>query len=536
LGWLHEADLVKSQKFWFSPLMGLSICLTGCNQFRLQQQFPLVVASYGSIETIDPAQATSSNAIQLLSALGDTLYGISSKGKIEPKLALALPEVSNQGLKAVIKLRRNVIFHDGTPFNAEAMAFSLQRFMAIAKLSYVVGDRITAVKVIAPYELELTLRRPFSPLAALLSSTSLTPVSPTAYKQHKRSFLTGKFVGTGPYQLSFYNPQQQHLTPFKKYWGPQAKNNGIAMVGMGTSTTLFGALMGGDVDVLLSTSLEPDQQRALRQKAERGVLREGVGPALEIGYLSVLSDRPPLNNPNLRQALALTLDRSKISARVSDNIRAPLFGLVPPILAGAKAGWPQHDFAAAKKLLLQEGYCSGKDLSLNLTYRSNVPTDRLFALTWQELVRANLKDCLNLTVTGMESTTAYRQLGDGAFQMIMLDWSGDYPDPDNYLVPLLACKRSQAYRCLAGESAASGSFWTAPGLQKQLIQTEELHGPARLKALETVQERAALGVPYLPIWLVRPRAWARPPVNSPQFDGSGRLILADLTNQSGGMK
>jgi peptide/nickel transport system substrate-binding protein len=73
-------------------------------------------------------------------------------------------------------------------------------------------------------------------------------------------------------------------------------------------------------------------------------------------------------------------------------------------------------------------------------------------------------------------------------------------------------------------------------LQKQLIQTEELHGPARLKALETVQERAALGVPYLPIWLVRPRAWARPPVNSPQFDGSGRLILADLTNQSGGMK
>ncbi|MFS6819020.1 ABC transporter substrate-binding protein [Synechococcus lacustris Tous-12m] len=203
-----------------------------------------------------------------------------------------MPELSNQGLRAVIRLRQGVHFHDGSVFNAEAMAFSLRRFIAIAKLSYVVGDRITGVNVLGPYELELTLRRPFSPLAALLSSTSLTPVSPKAYKNHQRSFLTGGFVGTGPYQLSFYSPQLQRLKPFNKYWGAKARNNGVALVGMGSSTTLFGALNAGDVDVLLSSSLEPDQQRALHQNATRGVLKEGVGPALEIGYLSVLSDRP----------------------------------------------------------------------------------------------------------------------------------------------------------------------------------------------------------------------------------------------------
>ena len=230
---------------------------------------------------------------------------------------------------------------------------------------------------------------------------------------------------------------------------------------------------------------------------------------------------------------ASSLNRPQISARVSDNIRTPLYGLVPPSLAGAKAGWPEQNLAAARKLFEQEGYCAGKTLALNLTYRSNVPTDRLFALTWQEMLNAKLGDCLQLKITGMESTTAYRQLGDGAFQLIMLDWSGDYPDPDNYLVPLLACKRPQGYVCLEGESAASGSFWAAPGLQKQLLETEQITGPARLEMLKTVQQRAALGVPYLPIWLVRSRAWARPPISTPRFDGSGRLILAQLQIQKG---
>lgn len=524
-----QTTLVRSLKSWFYIPLSLFLGLAGCA--KKQEHAPLVVASYGSIDTIDPAQATTSSAMQLIAALGDPLYGINASGQIEPRLAAAMPELSNRGLRAVIRLRQGVNFHDGSVFNAEAMAFSLRRFIAIAKLSYVVGDRITGVNVLGPYELELTLRRPFSPLAALLSSTSLTPVSPKAYKNHQRSFLTGGFVGTGPYQLSFYSPQLQRLKPFNKYWGAKARNNGVALVGMGSSSTLFGALNAGDVDVLLSSSLEPDQQRALHQKATRGLLKEGVGPALEIGYLSVLSDRPPLNRLRLRKALALSLNRPQISARVSDNIRDPLYGLVPPSLPGASAGWPQQNIPAARQLLKQEGYCGTKRLELNLTYRSNVPTDRLFALTWQELLSTKLADCLQLSVTGMESTTAYKQLGDGAFQLMMLDWSGDYPDPDNYLVPLLACKRAQGYVCKEGESAASGSFWSAPGLQEQLIATEEISGPGRIKALKTVQQRAAQGVPYLPIWLVRSRAWARPPVSTPRFDGSGRLLLADLHRQ-----
>ena len=521
------------QRSLLAPLLVLVglVALTSCRQSRRQVDGPLVVAAYGSIQTVDPAQATTVIALQLISALGDPLYAIDTDGRIEPKLASGPPQLSSDGLRAVVPLRRGVRFHDGTPFDAEAMAFSLRRFLAIGKLSYVVGNRIKAVQVLGSHRLELELRQPFSPLEALLSFASLTPVSPTAYAQYTEGFRAGGFVGTGPYKLSFHSPQLQRLEPFEDYWGKPPRNSGIALVGMSTSTSLYGAIRGGSVDVLLSTSLEPEQQSALHRRANAGKLREGAGPALEIGYVTLLSDRPPLDRLKLRRALAYSLDRELLTKRISDGLRPPLRGLVPPGIPGALAAWPKADLSRSRQLLGEEGYCKGNVLQLQLTYRSNVPTDRLLALSWQELLRSRLGDCIALDLKGMESTTAYRQLGDGAFQLILLDWMGDYPDADNYLTPLLECSRSQGNRCLEGDSVASGSFWTAPGLQQTLLESNEVRGDKRLGLLDQVQREAANGSPYLPLWLVRPRAWALNSVSAPQFDGSGRLVFGALQRQ-----
>jgi peptide/nickel transport system substrate-binding protein len=105
---------------------------------------------------------------------------------------------------------------------------------------------------------------------------------------------------------------------------------------------------------------------------------------------------------------------------------------------------------------------------------------------------------------------------------------GDYPDSDVYLAPLLACETSQGNSCLKGSSVSFGSFWSAPGLQKQLQASEGLSGPARLEVLQTIQQRAAQGNAYIPVWQVAPRAWAQPWLARPLFDGSGRLVLQAL--------
>ena len=512
--------------------LAAGLALSGCRPKQEASANRLVIASKNRIDTVDPGGAYTFGAMQLLSAIGDTLYAINTAGQLEPRLAVGLPKLSADGLKAQVQLRQGVRFHDGTPFNAAAMVFSLERFLAIGKLSYLLGDRVSAARAVGPYTIELTLKRPFSPLAELLSAVNLTPLSPSAYKNHRNRFLNDRFVGTGPYRLSFFTGQQQRLEPFAEYWGAKPANGGIDLVSLSNSTALYGALQSGEVDVLLSTSLEIDQQAALKRQAAAGSLREGSGPALEIGYLTLLTDQPPLNDPRLRQAVAYSLDRNTISRRVTLGLRPPLRDLVPPSLKGSDPqAWPSYNPAKARQLYRQAGYCQGKRLALPLTFRSNIPADRMFALTWQAQLQQDLGDCVELEVTGMEATTAYRQLGEGAFPLILLEWMGDFPDADNYLVPLLGCEEAHGERCLKGASAASGSFWAKPGLQEDLERSASVAGPARAALLRRIQRQTAAANPYLPVWLVAPRAWAQPGISQPRFDGSGRLLLRELTRK-----
>ncbi len=489
----------------------------------------MILASRSRIDSLDPAKASRIGQMQVLSALGDPLYAIRDDGRLEPRLATALPRLSADGLRARIPLRRGVRFHDGTPFDAEAMAFSLRRFMAIGTLGYQLSSRVAAVRVLGPQELELELKKPFSPLPRLLSAIFLTPVSPTAYARHRSQPLNDRFVGTGPYRLEFFSGPKQRLIPWPGYWGRQPRNRGLELVTLSNSTALFGALRSGEVDVLLSSGLEIDHQQALHRDALAGRVREAVGPALEIGFLALLTDQPPLADPRLRQAVARSLDRRTISRRVSLGLRPPLRELLPPSVPGSwPRAWPEYDPGGARRLYRQAGYCAGKPLVLPLTFRSDIPSDRLFALTWQAQLRRDLGDCVRLEVSGMESTTAYAQLDKGVFPLIQLEWVGDYPDADNYLVPLLGCDNAEGNRCRAGGSALSGSFWTEPGLEEALQRSARIGGEARRQLLQDIQRRTAAASPYIPIWLVAPVAWSRPNISQPRFDGSGRVVLSEL--------
>ena len=505
-----------------------ALLLTGCQPPHPSDQ--LVVATSSTVASVDPIDVTTLAGLQLLSAIGDPLYAATANGQLEPRLATALPLLSADGRTARIPLRREVLFHDGTRFDAQAMVFSLERFRTLGKMGYLLDDRIESMRASGSHELELKLKRPYSSLAALLSAINLTPLSPKAYQQHRERSLPSRFVGTGPYRLASKSPQKQTLVPFRDYWGEPPRNQGIHLVSLSNSTALFGAMVGGEVDVLLSQGIDSDQQRALADRARRGRLVEAIGPAVEIGYLTLLSNRAPLDQPVLRQAIALSLNRPLISERVSYGIRSPLRSLVPPPLMGSEPpAWPDYKPVHARQLFKQAGYCHGKRLNLPLTFRSNVPADKLFALTWKAQVQRDLGDCLQLEISGVESTTAYRQLEQGTFPSILLDWIGDYPDPDTYLMPLLGCQRAKGSRCLEGNAAAAGSFWGAPGLQEQLQASEQLAGPGRKQVLLSIQRRTAAGAAYIPVWQVAPRAWAQPQLHKPVFDGTGRLVLQALS-------
>ncbi len=152
----------------------------------------------------------------------------------------------------------------------------------------------------------------------------------------------------------------------------------------------------------------------------------------------------------------------------------------------------------------------------------------MLALTWKDQIKRDLSDCIKITLNSVESTTVYKQLSEGSFEAVILDWTGAYPDPEAYLTPLLSCNKINNNTCLKGESVFSGSFWGDHQVQELLEKSEELEGESRLNTLKEVEQLAAQGSSYLPVWLVKPKAWTLKNISRPEFSRDGLIILKNL--------
>ena len=120
----------------------------------------IIVASSGKIESLDPARANTLKAIQLISSLGDTLYELNSDGDLIPELASGMPFISKDRLQVTINLRKNVLFHDGTPFNSDSIKFTFERFKRIGTLNYILGDKIESIETPSEYKVIINLNKP----------------------------------------------------------------------------------------------------------------------------------------------------------------------------------------------------------------------------------------------------------------------------------------------------------------------------------------------------------------------------------------
>ena len=160
--------------------------------------------------TLDPADAYELADSNVIISLSDRLYTYRlGTDKLQPQLATELPKVSKDGLTYTIPLRQGVVFHDGTAFNAEAMAFSLNRFIKNGgKPSALLSDIVESVKVTGGYEITIKLKNSFAAFPSLLAFYGTCAVSPKAYEIGTGKFKPSKFVGTGPYKLAQFTPDQ----------------------------------------------------------------------------------------------------------------------------------------------------------------------------------------------------------------------------------------------------------------------------------------------------------------------------------------
>lgn len=356
---------------------------------------------------IDPhVNASSELGIPLTSVYDTLVYQDPESGEFVPGLAERW-EISEDGTVYTFYLRRGVKFHDGTPFNAEAVRFNLERItsdaLASQKARFMLGP-YEGAEVLDEYTVRIRLREPFAPLLDSLSQVYLGMASPTAVQRWGSDYQLHQ-VGTGPYIFAEYVPGDHLLLRRNpEYaWGPrlfrhrQAKVDEIEFRFFVDPATRSPALESGEADIMGEL---PPQDAARLAEDPRFRVHAVAVPGVSLMFFMNIT-RPPLDQLEVRQALLYGTDRQTIVSTVFRDTSPVAYGPLAAVNFGYEPAVRQmypYDRSRAMALLDQAGWMdhdgdglrdrNGQPLSLDLYLMSwgYMPeVGQLLAAQWAEL-------------------------------------------------------------------------------------------------------------------------------------------------------
>ncbi|MFW6359830.1 MAG: ABC transporter substrate-binding protein [Chroococcales cyanobacterium] len=503
--------------------------IVACNGDRNAQQVNPVGVESGRVRigttlkprTLDPADTYELSALMLIYNMGDRLYNYQpGTTELQPQLATEMPTISEDGLTYVIPLRSDVVFHDGTPFNAEAMEFSLNRFIQNGgKPSFLLGDIIDTVEATGDYELTIQLKQPFAAFPALLGFTGASAVSPEAYEIGEGNFNPNEFIGTGPYKLTQFSSDSVRLEPFEDYWGEQPANEGVdVQIYASNPANLFNAFRTGEVDVAYQ-SLDPQQIQTLLEGADNNQWQAVTSPGTVISYMSLNRNQPPLEDKMVRKAIASMVDRELLNQRVLQGQGEPAYSMIPSTFEAYepvfKEMYGDGNIDQAKELLQEAGYSAQNPVTVDIWYPSGSTTRSLVATTLKAYAEQNLEGAVVFEPRTVESASFFSNISQGIYPTALVDWYPDFLDPDNYIQPFLRCAEGSAEQgCAEGGSVNQGSFYYNERMNELIDQERQTQNPEEREAIfREIQELLAEDVPYIPLWQSKDYAFAKAGIN-----------------------
>jgi len=265
----------------------------------------LKVSAPANPSSLDPSTGGSGLDHSFLYLIFDTLIEWEYETlKARPGLAESWSFTDPRTL--VLNLRQNVVFHDGTPFNAEAVKFNLDRGRQDQR-SNIKADLVTvaAVEVTGSNQVTLKLTQPDTALPLILSDRAGMMASPKAVQELGREH-DRKAVGTGPWKLvSFADGEKVITTRNEKYWKPGLPYlDGIEMAIIPEVATGLRSVMAGENHYIYQ--LQP-QQRQLAERNKNLVIASG--PTVYCTLLYFNCARPPFNDVRVRKAVNHTVNR-----------------------------------------------------------------------------------------------------------------------------------------------------------------------------------------------------------------------------------
>ncbi|MEM1050036.1 MAG: ABC transporter substrate-binding protein [Pseudomonadota bacterium] len=328
----------------------------------------------------------------------DTLIKLDFDMQLIPGLATSWERVSPEIWE--FRLRENVQFHDGTPFDAEAAKFSLARVIAL--LPYAADLlNIKEITAVSDHVLRIETSEPFAALANQLTD-AITVIYARASFDADGAFV--KPVGTGPWKFVDYRKQDRTIVErFDAYWGEAPSLERITYRYIPDHNSRALALETGEVDFVVH--LLPSDVARLKADARFDVHME---PSAGLYYGSInAGETSVLQDQRVRRAVNLLVDRDLLVAGALDGIGKPAWTFFPPDFPWSSEAVTPHRFDAeeASRLLREAGYerdgegpwtKDGKPLTLRiLSYSSRaemVPiTETMAALLGQHGVASDVK-------------------------------------------------------------------------------------------------------------------------------------------------
>jgi len=380
---------------------------------------------------LDPDQSRTFVGRIVYASMCDKLVDITPELEIVPQLATAW-ETSSDGTKITMQLREGVVFHDGTPFNAEAVAANIERSQTLdesrrkSELKSIISTEVTG-----EHEIVLNLAGPDATLIAQLADRAGMMVSPTAAAAAGADFGLNP-VCSGAFKFEERVAQDKIvLTRFDDYWNADAIHfDSVTFLPIPDTTVRLANLQSGDIDMLERLAATDIAQA----KEDNGLV---VDSAVSFGYQGITfnidngakGDNPWGNDKRLRQALSYAIDRDALNQVVFEGAYAPGNQSFPPNSPWYNTNLPVEgqDLEKAKALLAEAGYPNGIDLEVQ------VPNSTEPLAVMQVIQAMAAQAGINIQITSKEFATLLADQSAGDYTASQIGWSGRVdPDGNNH--------------------------------------------------------------------------------------------------------
>lgn len=340
-------------------------------------------AAQNDILTLDPHSQNHATTNAILQHAYEGLVRYNAKYEVEPSLATKWTYISPTQVR--FELRKGVKFHDGTPFTADDVIFSYGRVKQPNGTMGIYVTGVSEIRKVDSHTVDLILSGPNPILLRNLVNFFImseawakknNSVNVADFKSKEESFASRNVIGTGPYRITGWTPEQRITMTINNDWWDKHGGNvkEVIYTPIKSDPTRVAALLSGDVDML--TDLPTQDISRLRQDSKLKVVD---GPEVRTIYLAPDLGSPELKHSNIkgknpfadkrvRQALSLAIDREAIRRTTMRGLSIPAALIVAPGVNGHEDALDKPAPAnvdAAKKLLADAGYPNGFEVRLN---------------------------------------------------------------------------------------------------------------------------------------------------------------------------